>query len=200
MAIREKCKKSSRNSQEKCIFISFFTLKKMMDFKIIVWLLPIVFMIHDFEEIIFFKSWIARNKDYLWDKFPKLSKRLFVRLENFSVPAFSLAVAEEFVLLSIVTVLSVVYESYLLWFGIFMGFFIHLLVHLIQWIALRRYIPAIYTSIAALFYCIFSLNYILKNKLFETNEIFVWTFIGFGFMMINLIIAHKLAELFDKKR
>ena len=170
-----------------------------MDFKIIVWLLPIVFMIHDFEEIIFFKSWIVKNKDYLSEKFPKLSKRLFIRLENLSVPAFSLAVAEEFVLLSIITVLSVVYESYLLWIGIFMGFFIHLLVHLIQWIVLRRYIPAIYTSIASLFYCVFSLNYILKIKLFKTNEIVIWTFIGFGIVVLNLIIAHKLAELFDKK-
>jgi len=171
-----------------------------MDFKIIVWLLPIIFMIHDFEEIIFFKSWITKNKDYLSRKFPKLSKRLLFRLENLSVPAFSLAVAEEFVILSIVTVLSVLYDSYLLWFGIFMGFFIHLLVHLIQWIALRRYIPAIYTSIASLLYCIFSLNYILKNKLFEINEIVIWSFIGFVIVVLNLIIAHKLAELFDKMR
>ena len=171
-----------------------------MDFKIIVWLLPIVFMIHDFEEIIFFKSWISKNKEYLSRKFPKLSKLLLFRLENLSVPAFSLAVAEEFVILSIVTVLSVLYDSYLLWFGIFMGFFIHLLVHLIQWIALRRYIPAIYTSIASLLYCIFSLNYILKNKLFEINEIVLWSFIGFVIVVFNLIIAHKLAELFDKKR
>ena len=103
----------------------------MMDFKIIVWLLPIVFMIHDFEEIIFFKSWVMKNKEYLSRKFPKLSKRFLVQLENLSVPAFSLAVAEEFVILSIVTVLSVLYDSYLLWLGIFMGFFIHLLVHFI---------------------------------------------------------------------
>ena len=171
-----------------------------MDFKIIVWLLPIVFMIHDFEEIIFFKSWIMKNKEYLSEKFPRLSKRLLFRLEKMSVPAFSLAVAEEFVLLSIVTVLSVVFESYLLWLGIFMGFFIHLLVHLVQWIALRKYLPAIYTSIASLLYCFFSLNYILKNKLFEINEIVIWTFIGFGVVVLNIILAHKLAELFDKKQ
>ncbi|WP_315302755.1 HXXEE domain-containing protein [Tannerella forsythia] len=26
-------------------------------------LLPIVFMVHDFEEIIMFRSWLERNKD-----------------------------------------------------------------------------------------------------------------------------------------
>jgi hypothetical protein len=29
---------------------------EISDFEIIVWLLPVIFMIHDFEEIIFFKS------------------------------------------------------------------------------------------------------------------------------------------------
>ena len=172
----------------------------MIDFKTIVWLLPIIFMIHDFEEIIFFKSWIEKNKERLSEKFPKLSKRFIGRFENLSVPVFSVAVAEEFVLLSLVTVLSIMFETYLLWLGIFMGFFIHLLMHLIQWIAFRKYIPAIYTSLISLIYCVFSLNYILKNKLFEINEILIWTFIGFGIMALNLLFAHKLAELFDKKQ
>lgn len=172
----------------------------MIDFKTIVWLLPIVFMIHDFEEIIFFKNWIVKNRGDLSQRFPKLSKRFFDRFENLSVQAFSLAVAEEFVLLSIITVLSIVFESYLVWFGVFMGFFIHLLAHLIQWIVFRKYIPAIYTSIISLIYCFFSLNFILKNNLFEIEEIILWTFIGFGIVAINLVFAHKLAELFDKKQ
>jgi len=35
----------------------------MDKYNTIIWLLPIVFMIHDFEEIIFFKPWIIKNKD-----------------------------------------------------------------------------------------------------------------------------------------
>ena len=171
-----------------------------MNFKTIVWLLPIVFMIHDFEEIIFFKSWISKNKGYLSGKFPKISKQFLKRFDNLSVQAFALAVAEEFVLLSIVTILSVAFDWYLLWLGIFMGFFIHLFVHVIQWIIFRRYIPAIYTSLIALVYCIFSLKFIFENNLFETNQIIFWTFIGFGIMIINLLFAHKLAEYFDRKR
>lgn len=171
----------------------------MIDFKAIVWLLPLVFMIHDFEEIIFFKSWVTKNKENLSEKFPKLSKVFITRFEKLSVQAFSIAVAEEFILLSIITVLSVLFESYLLWLGVFMGFFVHLLIHLIQWIVYRKYIPAIYTSIVALIYCVFSMNYILSNKLFEVKEIVVWTFVGFGVVIVNLILAHKLAELFDQK-
>lgn len=172
----------------------------MIDFKTIVLLLPIVFMFHDFEEIIFFKSWITKNKGDLSKKYPKLSKRFFARFENLSVQGFTLVVAEEFILLSIITFLSIILESYLFWLGIFMGFFIHLLVHLIQWIVFRKYIPAIYTSIISLVYCVYSLGFILSNNLFEIKDIIIWTFIGFGIVIVNLLFAHKLAELFDKKQ
>jgi len=34
-----------------------------MNDEMIIWLFPIVFMIHEFEEIIFMRWWVARNKE-----------------------------------------------------------------------------------------------------------------------------------------
>lgn len=172
----------------------------MFDFSIIVWIFPIVFMLHEFEEIIFLKPWVGKNGAYLSTRFPKLAKRFLPRFENMSVSAFTVAVAEEFILLSIVTIASVLLDNYLLWFGVFMGFFIHLLMHLAQWLILRKYIPVIYTTIISLLYCLFSLRYILKENLFLIHEIIIWTFIGFGIVALNLLLAHKLAAWFDKKQ
>ena len=59
----------------------------MGKYGLIVWGLLIVFMIHDFEEIIFFKSWINRNKEYLTEKFPKISKRFLLRMGSLSTSA-----------------------------------------------------------------------------------------------------------------
>ncbi len=171
----------------------------MEKYSILVWLLPIVFMIHDFEEIIFFKPWISKNRDYLTAKFPKISKRFLPRMEILSTSAFALAVAEEFILLSLITAGSVIFENYFLWLAAFMGFFVHLLVHLGQWIMLRRYIPAILTTFFALIYCIYTLYEMIENNLFQTSEIVLWTIIGFGLVGLNLLFAHKLAEKFDKK-
>jgi amino acid transporter len=151
-------------------------------------------MIHDFEEIIFFKSWISRNRNYLTQKFPKISKRFLALFGNLSTPAFALAAAEEFVLLSLITVGSVLFHNYLLWLAAFMGFFVHLLVHLIQWIILKRYIPAIWTTFLALIYCIYSLYEIISNSVFQISEIVLWTIIGFGLVGVNLVFAHKLAK------
>lgn len=171
----------------------------MIDFKIVVWLLPIIFMIHDFEEIIFFKSWIIKNKLTLSQRFPKLAKRFLVRYENLSVQGFALAVLEEFILLSLITLLSVLFENYFLWLGIFMGFFIHLIIHFVQWLIFRKYIPAICTTIISLIYCVLSFRLILQESLFSASEITLWTIIGFLVVTANLLFAHKLAAWFDKK-
>jgi len=172
----------------------------MDNYSTIIWLLPIVFMIHDFEEIIFFKSWINKNKDYLLEKFPKVSKRFLHRLDNLSTSAFTLAVAEEFVLLSLITLGSVIFDNYVLWLAAFMGFFVHLLIHLVQWIIIKRYIPAIWTTFFALIYCVYTLHIIITKNIFQISEIVLWTIIGFGLVVMNLIFAHKLAEMYDKKQ
>lgn len=169
----------------------------MPDFLYIVWLLPIIFMFHEFEEILFFEPWVRKNKDFLAKRYPKLAKRFLSRIGGLSVQAFTVAVAEEFLLLSIVTVFSVTFDWYLLWLAIFMGYFIHLLVHTAQYIVLRKYIPGIYTAMLSFIYCGYSIWFILGNNLFSIAEFFIWTVIGCAIVFSNLIFAHKLALIFD---
>jgi len=169
----------------------------MENFYIIIWLLPIVFMIHDFEEIIFFESWLNKNRDYLAAKFPKITKRMPF-FDNFSTSAFAFAVAEEFILLSLITLFSVIFNNYLLWLAAFMGFFAHLLMHLGQWIIFKRYIPAIFTTFFALIYCIYALYEIISNGIFQTSEIILWSIIGIVILAPVFLLLTKLAEIFDK--
>ena len=171
----------------------------MNKYTTLIWLLPIIFMLHDFEEIIFFKSWINKNRDYLTKKFPKIATRFLPRLGNLSTPAFALAVAEEFILLSLITLGSVLFDNYFLWLAAFMGFFVHLLIHLGQWLVFKRYIPAIGTTFLALIYCIYTFYEIITTHIFQTSEIVLWTVVGFGLVGVNVIFAHKLAEWFDKR-
>ena len=170
----------------------------MTTLELLICLLPIIFMIHDFEEIILFKYWISKNKTFLINRFPQLSSRLLARFEKLSTSGFTLAVAEEFVLLSLITYSSIYFKFYYLWLSIFMVFFIHLIIHLIQWIILRKYIPAILTTILILPYCIYTLKVVLDYKVFRMYEIALLSILGLVIIGLNLILAHKLAAIFDK--
>ncbi len=165
----------------------------MGDFGVIVWLLPIVFMLHDFEEIIFFRQWFERNKGYLEGRFPKFAPRIIRHVEAISTSGFALAVAEEFVLISAITLCSVLSGWSFLWLAAFMAFALHLVVHIVQWIALRRYIPAIATTFPALAYCGWVLGELISRNIFFFRQIALCGIVGTILMVVNLFFAHKLA-------
>src|SRR5699024_3697781 len=134
----------------------------MNDFILIIILLPIIFMLHEFEEIICFKPWIEKNQSWLITKYPLFSK-LVAHLNEMSVPTFAMLVLEEFILVSIVTITALTLHWYNIWVAIFTAFAFHILIHIIQWIIIRKYIPVIITSLLALPYIFWVLNTILKE-------------------------------------
>ena len=169
-----------------------------MDLKSLVLMLPLVFMVHDFEEIIFFKKWLKNNKDNLILRFPKIAKKLLPHFENISTASFSLAVAEEFILLSTISIYAIYSEKYLLWYVFFIGFFIHIIIHIIQWIVYRRYIPCIVTSFLVLPYCIYTFVKIHEWGLWGMYEQIIWGSVGFIIIVLNLFLIHSVIAKFDK--
>lgn len=93
-----------------------------------VWLFPVIFMLHEMEEIIGFKFWLMQNGNMLKEKYPKIAKEY----EGHSTEGFALAVAEEYIICLLICVLSIITGRYGLWFGGFIAYAIHLIVHIIQ--------------------------------------------------------------------
>lgn len=163
----------------------------MNQLELIISLFPLVFMIHEFEEIICFKSWVTKNGLWLTDKYPKLAKQI-THLGQLSVPAFSIAVLEEFILVSITTALALTLKWYSVWIAVFMAFTFHILLHIVQWIVIRRYIPVIITSLLSLPYLIWGLSRILNE--FSLSMIMICFVIGTVVAILNLYFAHKFAS------
>ena len=102
-------------------------------------LLPVVFMLHDFEEIIMFRPWLRRNRDELKARFPRFEAFLTRRgLFDYSTSAFAVAVCHEFTLLSVASYGALYTGVYGWWFAAFMAFFLHLFVHVGQWVIYRK--------------------------------------------------------------
>jgi hypothetical protein len=79
------------------------------------WLLPIVFMIHDFEESILMPPWMVKNRANLVRRLPPQVSRLIGQHGNLNASSIDLATGEEWVIPSRVTALAVEYEEYALW-------------------------------------------------------------------------------------
>lgn len=170
----------------------------MTNLNFLMTLLPVVFMIHDFEELIMSNSWLAKNREELRKRFPKIEYFLTrQRFFELSTAAFSVAVAHEFLLITIVSLTAVFYSLYEWWFAAFMAFFLHLLVHIVQWAVFRKYIPAIVTSIMTMPYCIYTLMLFVKSSLLSYLQMLLWAFIGIVLMVMSFISAFYFANKFN---
>ena len=100
----------------------------MMKLELIMLLLPVVFMLHEYEEIIMFRHWLDRNRDELKRRFPK-SERFLARRRHFdySTATFAIGTAHEFILISLISFCAVWLGAYQWWFAAFAGYSFHLI-------------------------------------------------------------------------
>jgi hypothetical protein len=171
---------------------------ELMNTKLLITLLPLVFMLHDFEEIIMFKPWLEKNRAEIKRRFPRLDKILSKHHDHLSTSAFAVAVLHEFFIIAFITCVSLYFDSYQWWFGAFMAFSLHLIVHMVQWFIYGKYIPVIVTSILALPYCIYTLVEFLKVTNLTADQLGFWTIAGILLAMASFGPAFFFAARFEK--
>jgi len=115
-----------------------------------IWLFLVIFMLHDFEEIISVESW-SRKTSNLVDKNGNRLKKLIWNFWNINSHSFAKRDVVIFLVASTIVFIKVQFiESgwTAILFMIFLCFVIlHNLVHIIQTLILKTYTPGLYTAI-----------------------------------------------------
>lgn len=94
----------------------------MTKLKLIIILLPVVFMLHEYEEIIMFRHWLDRNRDELKRRFPQFEQFLARRGHfDYSTATFAIGTVHEFILISLISFCTVWLDAYQWWFAAFAG-------------------------------------------------------------------------------
>lgn len=61
----------------------------MTQLKGILWFFPLLFIFHDFEEIIFMKSWLNKSRGRLTKRFPTMAPSLYGHFDRITAEAFA---------------------------------------------------------------------------------------------------------------
>ena len=171
----------------------------MTKLETIVLLLPIVFMIHEYEEIIMFQNWLGNNRNELKRCFPKFEQFLAHRGHfDYSTATFAVGTAHEFILISAISFFSIWLDAYQWWFAAFAGYSVHLIVHLAQWAIYRKYIPVIITTILTLPYCVYAFVEFAKGSILSPSQMFLWSVVGIILTMLSLLSAFFLMSKFQQ--
>ncbi|KRL02393.1 HXXEE domain-containing protein [Liquorilactobacillus capillatus] len=144
---------------------------------------PLVFMLHELEEIAFMPTWLIKLKAQRNNRFLHL-------IPNSSPRAFTLMVLEEYCLLLIIMLLCWYTQALNFYFTLMLAYNLHILVHIIQAVLLRSYIPGLILGI----FSFILIGWILWHNCQQVNLIAVGLFLPLNIIIIagNLLLIHKL--------
>lgn len=169
----------------------------MVSITTVMWLLPVVFMIHELEEIIMMRPWYVKNERFIRARFSRLAPQIS-RTGSLSASAIALVAGEEFMILIAVTLISVEYGFYSLWAGFLIGFLLHLVFHIGTFFVMGRYVPYIITSVLAAIYSVWALAALYGTEVLQPVDVTLWTIFAVVLIVINLDMTVRLAGRFDK--
>jgi Protein of unknown function with HXXEE motif len=172
-----------------------------MDLLTLIWLFPVVFIFHDFEEIIMMEKWVKRNSSTITEKLPPRIARRVIRQFSLSTAQFAAAVLVVFLFVSVSTFMASQYVND----GDFRGniymftvlqlvFFIHVFTHVGQSILFRCVTPGVITSVLfVLPYSTVMLRELLIHELITWHTIFIS--LPFVFLMLPIVLfAHWIGK------
>ena len=131
----------------------------------------VLFMIHEFEEIIFIKKFIEKNKIV-----KHMKNELFLKKkENYpSTETISLMIAEEFIISSILLFIASEFNIYEIVLSLFIVYIVHLIPHMYDAVKYRKFSPGSRTS-----FVIFPLGILIIWNIVLNTEINLFIFLHF---------------------
>ncbi|MBP3040768.1 HXXEE domain-containing protein [Bacillaceae bacterium Marseille-Q3522] len=121
-----------------------------IDITTAIWLFVIIFMIHDFEEIISVEHWANKSKSKLKENNTWINQKIW-SFWNVNSYAFAKRDVVIFLVMSLITIITVFNLNQIwsiLFYKVFLIFvLVHNLMHILQTIMLRTYTPGLYTAI-----------------------------------------------------
>jgi Protein of unknown function with HXXEE motif len=161
--------------------------ENVMNIQVLMMMFPVVFMLHDFEELCFLESWIRKNADSLRNT---LIGKNWLTLEGYSTSAIGIGIMMMFLFVSITSIVSVIFDLNALFAAAMIVFAIHNLFHIIQPILLRRYIPAMGSALITLPYPLYVLRSMNSLNLLGGRDIFILSLL-FGALTFAYLGAAK---------
>ena len=148
--------------------------------------LPIIFMLHDFEEIIMVNVWQI--------KYSKLLEEAEYKpfCHWLSTASGTVAVLVQFILFLAVSTISIIVNNYLVWYALFFIVTAHFLLHYFISIRFHNYTPGLTTAIIFMPMCLFILYISAKMVIYKVVTLVIAC-------MIALVLFYPFFKWITKK-
>lgn len=160
----------------------------------VIWLFPIAFLLHDFEEIIFVEAWFQKNYVKVFRRVPRRARGFFEEFSHTTAARFSIPVAMQLIMYIVAAYAAVEQQTFAFLVGFNVLLFLHVFTHIGQSLYFRTYALGVGTAVII----------IIPYTLYLFYRLLHAGFIDFGDILINapyglltilvVIIGHKIAH------
>lgn len=150
-----------------------------------VWMLPILFILHDFEEMIFVPLWKKRHHQ----KLVTFKKPFFGSVTQGS--AFAVGVLEEFIILLFISGLCQMTHNTLLYLSFVVAYTSHFMLHYIMCLRFKGYVPGVVTASLEL-PVVLMIIFRYRPSNISLLSVIVYLFIAMAIAYTNLKVMHQI--------
>lgn len=165
----------------------------------IIFLFPIMFILHDGEEILTMANWIKTNTSYLYGKVPE---QLHFVIDSVQMTTLEIAIAVlvELIILSVVTILFVRAKHVSIWANLYTAiitiFFLNSFTHIFQSIVYGGYTPGVVTAVVVAFpYSLIVIRTLFRERIIVLRNFKIVPFIVILFLPV-VPLAHFIGRYF----
>jgi len=167
----------------------------------ILWLLPVVFIIHDGEELLSMPSWIASHQQEL-DQLARMNKAAAEIMRSLPTTTTQVAFAIGFILLVfiIVTVGASMSNKRGFWLyayaSLLGGLFLHVFTHIAQAMLVGGYAPGVIGAVAAVIPgTLYIYKRLFEAKLLTLKSAAFAALIGLALFVPGAMLAHQIGRM-----
>ena len=150
-----------------------------------VWMLPILFILHDFEEIIFMPLWKTRHHQ----KLETFKKPFFGSVTQGS--AFAVGVFEEFIILVFISGFCQITDNSLLYLSFVIAYTAHFIIHYIMCLQFRGYVPGVVTVTLELPIVLMIISHYWPSEI-SLLSVTAYLFVAMALTYTNLKVMHQM--------
>lgn len=170
-----------------------------MDINLLIWSFLIIFVLHNFEEIILIERWFRKTYPVIRERIPLFVQREVDSYRTMTAIQFSIVVCILTILASVLIVITIVTEHYFLFLGLNIIFALNIFSHPLQSIMLKSYVPGLWTTLLLIIpYNIIAFFEFYNQGILNEKTIIYSLFIIIPFIPVFLI-SHKLGEKWASK-
>lgn len=171
-----------------------------MDAHTLIWLFPIAFMFHDFEELIFWEVWLTKHGEEVKRRVPAFLARPVSTIVEKSTAQTALSVCLIFSLTVLASFLAVEYGKYGFFLAASGAFFLHGFMHVGQAVVLRKYVPALITSaLIVIPYGLILYGRMIEEGVVTMPGLLVYFLLAVILIIPIILVMHKVGDTLYKQ-